>query len=225
MRHKASIYKVDVEDGQSHAFPMEIGLEEGQMMSEGEEEDRRRKERPQRLVEEEMVEAMSDDVSTAGLVLDSIVKIKEVLGPEKGEEILQTRIVSQAEVRRNIEDWRAPIEKELVSLFETKGALKKVTEAEVKRLLEEDKAELIPSKMVFTVKPEQGQRGGKRKARLVACGNFSEREESQDLFASGATAVALRAALTVAAQMGFLGCTIGLFECPDGASRSWGRTT
>ena len=208
LRHKASIYKVEAEEGQLHALPMEIGLQEGQTMSEGEEEDWRRKERVQRLVEEEMVEAMSDDVGTAGHVLDAIVKIKEIFGQEKGEEILQTRIVSQAEVRRNIEDWREPIERELVSLFETKGALKKVSEAEVKRLLEEDKAELIPSKMVFTVKPEQGRRGGKYKARLVACGNFSEREDSQDLFAGGATAVALRAALTVAAQMDFLGCTI-----------------
>ena len=90
-------------------------------------------------------------------------------------------------------------------MFETKGALRKITEAEVKKLLDEDRAELIPSKLVFTVKPDQTNKGGKKKTRLVACGNFSEREEGQDLFAGGASAVALRAALTVASQFGFEG--------------------
>ena len=55
------------------------------------------------------------------------------------------------------------------------------------------------------MKPEQPQKAGKKKTRLVACGIYSDREESQDLFASGATAVAVRAALTIAARMGFLG--------------------
>jgi len=119
--------------------------------------------------------------------------------------VLQTRIVSQAEVRRSIEDLRPSIEKELSSLFETKGALRKITEAEVKTLRDENRAELIPSKLVFSVKPDQMSKGGKKKTRLVACGNSSDREDGQDLFASGATAVALRAALTVAAQFGFEG--------------------
>lgn len=55
------------------------------------------------------------------------------------------------------------------------------------------------------VKPDQMSKGGKKKTRLVACGNSSGREDAQDLFASGAAAVALRAALTVAAQFGFEG--------------------
>eukprot|EP00435_Cladocopium_sp_Y103_P022026 s142_g5.t1 len=209
LRHKASIYKIDAIEGENEdGNAMEVGNFEEQPISEDEAEDWKRKERVQRLVEEEMVEAMSDEEGIAGLVLDSVVKIKEVLGPEKSDEILQTRIVSQAEVRRNLEEWRAPIEKELTSLFDIKGALKKISEGEVKRLLEEERAELVPSKMVFTVKPDPLQKGGKRKARLVACGNFSERDDAQDLFASGASAVALRAALTVAAQEGFLGYTM-----------------
>ena len=100
--------------------------------------------------------------------------------------MLQTRIVSQAEVRRSIEDLRPSIEKELSSLFETKGALRKITEAEVKTLLDENRAELIPSKLVFSVRPDQMSKGGKKKTRLVACGNSSDREDGQDLFASGA---------------------------------------
>ena len=77
--------------------------------------------------------------------------------------MLQTRIVSQAEVRRSIEDLRPSIEKELSSLFETKGALLKITEAEAKTLLDENRAELIPSKLVFSVKPDQMSKGGKEK--------------------------------------------------------------
>jgi len=152
-----------------------------------------------------MVEAMGDDEKVAGMVQDSITMVKELIGPEKGEEVLQARIVSQAEVRRSIEDWRPSIEKELSSLFETKGALRKITEAEVKKLLDEDRAELIPSKLVFTVKPDQTNKSGKKKTRLVACGNYSDREEGQDLFAGGASAVALRAALTLTARFGFEG--------------------
>eukprot|EP00435_Cladocopium_sp_Y103_P029126 s549_g7.t1 len=201
LRHKASIYKVEASDQPGgFSIPLELGEEHGLQFSEGEDEEWKRKGRIQRLVEEEMIEAMTDDEGMAGVVLDSLVKLKELVGTEKRDEILQTRIVSQAEVRRNIEDWREPIRKELVSLFDTKGALRKIPEAEVKELLEEEKAELVPSKMVFTIKPDPTQKGGKRKARLVACGNYSEGENVQDLFASGATAVALRAALAIASQ-------------------------
>ncbi|CAL1136815.1 unnamed protein product [Cladocopium goreaui] len=206
IRHKASIYMLEVEDA---AEADELENQEGDGRSPSFEEEEKdawaKKQRVQRLIEEEMVEAMEDDEKVAGMVLDSITMVKELIGPEKGEEVLQTRIVSQAEVRRSIEVWRPSIEKELTSLFETKGALRKITEAEVKKLLDEDRAELIPSKLVFTVKPDQTNKGGKKKTRLVACGNFSEREEGQDLFAGGASAVALRAALTVASQFGFEG--------------------
>ncbi|CAL1145464.1 unnamed protein product [Cladocopium goreaui] len=198
IRHKASIYMLEVEDA---VEADELENQEGDGRSPSFEEEEKdawaKKQRVQRLIEEEMVEAMEDDEKVAVMVLDSITMVKELIGPEKGEEVLQTRIVSQAEVRRSIEVWRPSIEKELTSLFETKGALRKITEAEVKKLLDEDRAELIPSKLVFTVKPDQTNKGGKKKTRLLACGNFSEREEGQDLFAGGASAVALRAALTV----------------------------
>ena len=91
-----------------------------------------RKQRVQRLVEEDMVEAMSDDEEVAGMVLDSIAVVKELIGPEKGEEVLQTRIVSQAEVRRSIEEWwvEAIYWEGAVFSLETKGALRKITSEE-----------------------------------------------------------------------------------------------
>ena len=55
-----------------------------------------------------------------------------------------------------------------------------------------------------TIKPNPSDRAGKKKARLVACGNFAERSESE-LFAGGATAVALRARISIASQQGWSG--------------------
>ena len=109
----------------------------------------RRQERVRRLIGEEMVEAMEDDQQVAGMVLDPIGSLKQLLCPDKGEEILQTRIVSQAEVRRSMEEWRPSIEKELTSLFKTKGALRRVSESGVNKLVAEDLAEVIPSKFVL----------------------------------------------------------------------------
>ena len=97
IRHKASIYMLEVEDA---AEAEESQKEEGRSQLPSFEDEGEdvwtRKQRVQRLVEEDMVEAMSDDEEVAGMVLDSIAVVKELIGPEKGEEVLQTRIVSQA---------------------------------------------------------------------------------------------------------------------------------
>ena len=101
IRHKASIYMLEVEDA---AEADELENQEGDGRSPSFEEEETdawaKKQRVQRLIEEEMVEAMEDDEKVAGMVLDSITMVEELIGPEKGEEVLQTRIVSQAEVRR-----------------------------------------------------------------------------------------------------------------------------
>ena len=211
----------------AEAERLETGGDSSQLLSLEDKEDqdiRAQRQRARRLIEEEMVEAMEDDERTARIVLDSIAMVKELVGPEIGEEVLQTRIVSQAEVRRSIEDWKPSIEKELSSLFEVKGALQEITEAEVKKLLDEDRAELIPSKLVFTVKPDQTNKKGKKKTRLVACGNYSQRDDGQDLFAGGACAVALRAAMTVAAQCDFEGAVMDVRTCFSQCSNGVGRT-
>jgi hypothetical protein len=94
IRHKASIYMLEVEDA---AEADELENQEGDGRSPSFEEEEKdawaKKQRVQRLIEEEMVEAMEDDEKVAGMVLDSITMVKELIGPEKGEEVLQTRIV------------------------------------------------------------------------------------------------------------------------------------
>ena len=44
--------------------------------------------------------------------------------------------------------------------------------------------EVVPSKLVITRKA-----GGRRKIRIVACGNFIPKKEEEDLFASGSDAM------------------------------------
>jgi hypothetical protein len=157
-----------------------------------------------RVVEQEMRYAAEDDPIGSSTTLDAITKLKEMTCNTKVEEVLQTRVVAQHEVRKNLQDWIPSIKDELTALFEVKKALKTIDPAEVRRLVSQDLAEILPSKMVWTIKPSATSKSGKRKSRLVACGNFAERSDS-DLFAGGATAVALRAAVAIASQNGWDG--------------------
>ena len=184
-------------------LPLKTGeLEEEQSDEKGDESDEEREMKlrsMRRVIEQEMKHAVEDDPVAAYTTLDAVAMMKEMTCDSKVEEVLQTKIVSQQEVRRNLDQWIPPIKAELESLFNKKGALKKIDYEEVKRLLSKDEAEVLPSKLVYTLKPSPENKAGKLKARLVACGNFAEKSEV-DLFASGATAVALRAAVSIAAQ-------------------------
>ena len=106
---------------------------------------------------------------------------------------------------------RLSFKAEMSSLFEAKQALTKVAEKEVERLLSEG-AELIPAKLVCTVKPEVHTPQGRKKVRIVVCGNFAECDDvdKNDLFASGANAVSLRIALALASQFGWHGCALDI---------------
>ena len=73
--------------------------------------------------------------------MDAVASIKEMALNQSPEEVLQTRIVSQHEVRRHLE----PIKSELKALFETKKALKPIDAQLVQQLVAEGKAEILPS--------------------------------------------------------------------------------
>ena len=160
------------------------------------------------VIATEMTHLVDDHEMVAGTVYDSMAALRELQAKVAEEpELLQTKIVSH-EVRRDILAWKTAIEAELKAMFQVKGALTKIDAKEAKELIQADRAECLPSKMVYTLKPSDETPSGKRKARLVVCGNFSEEQSSQsDLFASGATAVALRVALAFAAQFHWVGKT------------------
>ena len=52
-----------------------------------------------------------------------------------------------------------------------------------------------------TVKPSPEVKSGKRKIRIVGCGNYAEGDPDTELFASGTNALSVRIALAVAAQL------------------------
>ena len=196
----------DAEGGLGGGGPVRLASEEEE---EDEKEKRSEKDRLQRTIAAEMTHLVDDHDLVVGPVYDAMAALRELQAKvQKEPELLQTKIVSQAEVRKTIDAWKPAIEAELRAMFHTKAALTVIDPQEAKKLLQNDEAECLPSKMVYTLKPSDEHPQGKRKARLVVCGNFSEEETNQsDLFASGATAVALRIALALSSQYGWHGKT------------------
>ena len=71
----------------------------------------------------------------------------------------------------------------------------KVLQAAARELLKRENVEVLPAKGVFTVKPGKPFR---RKVRVVSCGNYAKSVAEDVLYASGAPAETLRAALVYA---------------------------
>ena len=124
------------------------------------------------------------------------------------EEILQTKIISPQEMVRDLPLWDEAIRSEMDSLFTQKEALKKITREEKEDLVRKHpEITILPSKLVITRKP-----GGRRKIRIVVCGNYAERQEGEELSARGSDTISLRVAAKKAIQAGWEGPT---------CSRSW----
>ena len=91
---------------------------------------------------------------------------KVVLGEE--EKVLQTYTVAAKEVRAEADKWKPAIQEEIDSLLSTKTIVR-MSKQEVAVLEASGAAmEKIPGKMVATRKAPLGR----RRARIVACGNF-----------------------------------------------------
>ena len=132
------------------------------------------------------------------------MKIKKV--EEEEQEVLQTKIVSPAELTKDIDLWHDAIQSELTSLLESKKALETISEEEKRRLeaLHQD-VTLVPSKLVITRKA-----GGRRKVRIVACGNYIEKGDSEDLYAGGSDSISMRLSLKKAMIEGWTGASMDI---------------
>ena len=113
----------------------------------------------------------------------------------------------------NQEEWKIPIKAELDSLLEEKKALKPLSPEEKKEFFrkaaeEGREVEVVPGKLVPTIKPAPG--GGKKKARVVACGNFTAKDAQDDLYAGTGDVVTFRMMLQCAAEMGWEGVTMDI---------------
>lgn len=116
-------------------------------------EERRRRET---LIQEEVMHAMYDDQEVTSVIVEGVKAIR-TMGHEEGEEILQTTIVSPFEVKKQAESWRDAIQAEIRPLFETKKALKILERQEAEEMMRQHGMVAIPSKVVFTIKPDPSQ--------------------------------------------------------------------
>ena len=153
----------------------------------------------EKVIQEEAARLVFDDPAVAPIVAEGIQGL-QLRKEEVEEEILQTKIVSPGEVKQKIEKWKKAIEAEIDSLFNLKGALRLVEKDEMRRLMKEQEVVPLPSKVIFTVKPDGANPQGKRKCRIVACGNYAAPEEEANYFAAGADAASLRLVLSLGAR-------------------------
>ena len=187
-------------------------LEGGDEEKKNEEEDQAG--RVAKIIEEEMGMLIEEDPSIIPQVMEVIGKLRRLIEGSMDDEILQTRIVSPLEVLRDWKEWVGPAEDEVNSLLHEKKAFKEISSEELEELnagLEEGgrKIEIIPSKLVWTKKPDPNNPAqGKNKVRWVICGNFEEKKESEQTYSGGADSTALRAAVSTASDRQWSGATV-----------------
>ena len=175
-----------------------------QRLKVSEEEMKEKEGNKDRVMQEEAARLVYDDVEVAPIVAERINMLQSKM-EEPEEEILQTKIVSPAEVKQKVEKWKKAIEAEIESLFHTKKALRLAEKEELKKLMKEQGVVPLPSKVIFTLKPDGNNPQGKRKCRIVACGNYAAPEEEANYFAAGADAASLRLVLALGARRGWGG--------------------
>eukprot|EP00434_Breviolum_minutum_P003898 symbB.v1.2.003425.t1/scaffold183.1/size281544/9 len=173
---------------------------------------------------EESFMIQEDEPEVASVMFKKLVKYRQQLKKieEEEQEILQTKIVSPVEMVKELSLWDPAIKSEIKSLFEEKEALRILKPGE-KEVLEEKcpSLEIVPSKLVITRKA-----GGRRKVRIVACGNFIPKREEEDVFASGSDAVGVRTALKKGAIEDWCGTSVDIKTAflnaplPDGGEDS-----
>ena len=160
----------------------------------------------QRIIQEEMTYVVHDEMKVAQQVLDATKALRGFKTTEE-EEILQTKIVSPQDVKRNADAWKEAIEAELKSLMETKRALRVVPPEEARQMTQDQGLLAVPAKVVFTIKPDATNPRGKKKCRIVACGNYAPDAE-MDCFAAGTDAATLRLALAMASKKAWYGANL-----------------
>jgi hypothetical protein len=203
LREKTSVRKIEVEEKDSK-------IEE-----EAEEEKvQQLRQRLSRMIEEEMKDMVEDDPEIAVEEFKWVAKMKRMMEePSEEDEILQTKGISTGEVAKSWKSWLEAIDAEAQSLLEEKEALKKIARKELEEIQEKAAkegrtVEIIPAKLVFTIKA--GPNGGKRKARSVICGNYESKKDSEQTFSSGADAAAFRLSIWAAARHQWAGAVIDI---------------
>ncbi|CAE7037961.1 Retrovirus-related Pol polyprotein from transposon TNT 1-94 [Symbiodinium microadriaticum] len=117
--------------------------------------------------------------------------------PEDSNVPLQTRTVTLVEVLSELELWLPSWKEEYSSLVHQHKAVRPLTQQDVEKWKREGvEYQLIPSKLVHTLKAHTGR----RKARCVCCGNMESHSiyHKHECYAGAADATTLRALLRIA---------------------------
>ena len=151
----------------------------GKRAAQKRDEERRRLEVLRQVIHEEKLAVEKDEGEVLGVTAVKVRElqkeeeklIEELPGAEE-RQVLQTRMVGQAEVMKNREEWLPAIKAEMQSLLEEKKAVRIVSQGEAKAMMEDPKikVEVMPGKMVTTINAP----AGKKTCRLVICGNYAE---------------------------------------------------
>ncbi|CAL1145209.1 unnamed protein product [Cladocopium goreaui] len=184
LREKTSVRKIEVEEKDSK------NEEEAER-----EKSHQLKQRLGKMIEEEMKYMVEDDPDIAVEELKWVAKMKRMMEePSEEDKILQTKKLEKLAGSHRCRSSKS---------FRRKGSFEKITRKELeeiqKKAAQEGRTvEIIPSKLVFTIK--SGPNGGKRKTRWVICGNYESKKDSEKTFSSGADAAAFRLSIWAASR-------------------------
>ena len=137
---------------------------------------------------------------------DKLWEIDELQPEEIPEELKESGaiIVSLRDVRNSIgkdrAQWKLVLEAEYNSLLETSAVwpVRHVPKG----------AEVLPMKMVLTLKPIPGSTLKKKKARACVCGNFQRKSPADLLYTANIDITSIRLVLAIAAQWAHWGITV-----------------
>ena len=157
------------------------------------------------ISEEEDVRMMK--ASPQNIYTPNIENIVNKVSPESPLKVTHT--VDPQEVLPVVDAWIPAMEAELAAL-DKMAAIKRYKGPEAQRMRKDPNVVIVPSKLVFTIKP--GLEPGKirRKVKCVACGNFSgeSAEELGDVYSAGATIDLVRTCLAeMNAHQGWIAAT------------------
>ena len=107
--------------------------------------------------------------------------------------------VSLKDVRNSIgkdrQEWRLALEAELQSLQDT-GAIEAVTHAPRGK-------QVLPMKAVLTLKPIEGVKTKRKKARVCICGNFQTKKDGESYYTANVNITSIRFVLSEAVQRNY----------------------
>ena len=103
-----------------------------------ESEERKRQEMIWKVIEEESKFMVGDDEETVMEGMKLICDLRKIALEEEvpGEEVLQTKILSQREVSKEWETWKVPAEDEIQALLNEKEAMRSINKRQLRRWFE-----------------------------------------------------------------------------------------